>query len=131
MKSTQEFPTKPHVYSYRSELVRTFAFDREPSEDLIKRTLVENILQETEIREKEELAITNFDRMYRLLVSKLSDDEMRDIYDNWQRGELDEWRIGYYCAKHGIDIPPWSNEDIEKQTTPKRGRRLGKAALGH
>lgn len=90
VKSTREFSDNPYVYAYNSELKRAYTYGAEPSDELIKHSLSEFIVNKALDREfgfldikYEELA-----KYVRRYVGGLSDDDQEVLFKLYSQHKL-------------------------------------------
>lgn len=135
VETKRHFPDVPYVYGYQTELQRNFTFNIEPSNDLIQRAIAESIaryvLKTANSRITE--APTDMQTAYlRSVISKLSAEDMEDLYDAYKDDYLTVELMDTLLASRDLYRVPRSNDELEflvDELMYRNKMKLAKAAL--
>lgn len=113
MKSDRHFSTSPtYVYASGDELLRTYMYGRQPSDDQLMRAMSEKVL-ETGMPGNMTRSYDKYFAFIRAAVADLTPDEMELLYTYWNEGKLDKEIVDELFRNHGYDGLPNDEADID------------------
>lgn len=118
------------LYSYGTEAIRSYANGIEPSDDVVARALIENIIT-TAISEKhpvrhDDITVLEQIEYLRDYVSRLTDDEIHEVYELWNSGEATVENIDKLLVPSGASRLELNTKDMQSFN---QARRRGKYAV--
>lgn len=137
--STRDFSEKQYTYSYLSQLERTYAYGREPSDDLARRAYAESMANITLRRAaskdlRDGIKAHDFHKYMRQVTDALSDDDIEAMYATYSRGGVPLSIIDDALERAGQAKLPRSNAELkvilgQHEATPKKRKFLGRMAM--
>lgn len=135
MKTDRHFSTKSYTYGYQNEAIRNFTFHKEPSDELIQRSVTESIVDtyvQQKLRGRDKIKSATITTYLRNTVSALTVEDMEDIYDAYREGHLStELLDGLLASRHLYYIPRDRDEleHISEELSHRKKKSLAKAAM--
>lgn len=127
---------KTQSFDYEHELIRTYMYGRQPSEELIRRAFTDFVIEGIYYDNPDAMQTTPTDEwtVYkRRLVSSMSDEQMAHIFELWnQKDKETAEEIQEYMKSEGFGRLPDSALEVigaNFEATKKRRRGLGGAAI--
>ena len=135
MKSGRHFSNKSYTYGYQNELVRSYAFHKEASNELMQRATAESIVAMYilhELKRREEVKSEMITAYLRNAVTALTIEDMEDLYDAYRGGHLTTKLLDRLLTSRGVYRLPRDKKELDyisEELHYKKERSLAKAAM--
>jgi hypothetical protein len=131
----RNFPEKPHIYSYKTQVMRTFAFDREPTREMLAKAYIESVWKGTtgrRIPNQSHLRYDDWEYYGRQVGDAFSESEIEGIFQCIQHGDgLKLAEFDEMLQAKGLPPVPDNVSQLHEQAAAMKAKAFKARQTGH